>query len=107
MGSPEVEQAQRRLEEILQRAKQLQVPTREILSTRPARKLLTRTENAFIWFLFFGTFLLLLSGLFYVHWASQEVDTIKTVFRRACGPSGEFAERVAALLHSSTNQDEC
>lgn len=82
MGTPDVEQAKGRLQDILERAKNLQLPTREVLSTKPARKLLVRAKNAVIWTVFLGTFLLLLSGLIYARWPTQEVETVRTVLRR-------------------------
>ncbi|KAK0180036.1 hypothetical protein PV327_005719 [Microctonus hyperodae] len=128
MGGPDVEQAKRRLHEILQRAKLLRLSTREVLSTRPANKLLARMKNAFIWTIFLGIFLLIFSGFIYVYWPSQEVETVRTVWRHTdsnilleingmvkavkfCGStastSNEFSERVTALLHTSTTQDDC
>lgn len=81
-----VGQAQRRLGNILQRAEQFRVPTREILTTRPARKLLTRTKNAHAWVVFLGTFLILLSGLIYSRWTTPDADTIRTVIRKTVSP---------------------
>lgn len=81
MGRPDVEQAKRRLHEILQRAKTLRIPTREVLSTRPANKLLARMKNAFTWTIFLGIFLLIFSGFIYVYWPSQEIETVRTVWR--------------------------
>ncbi|KAK0172246.1 hypothetical protein PV328_005591 [Microctonus aethiopoides] len=112
MGGPDVEQAKRRLHEILQRAKTLRIPTREVLSTRPANKLLARMKNAFIWTIFLGIFLLIFSGFIYVYWPSQEIETVRTVWRHTCGSttsaaSNEFSERATALLHKSTTQDDC
>lgn len=77
-----VDEAQRRLENILRRARHLRLPTREILTTRPAKKLLTRTKNAHAWVVFLGTFLILLSGLIYLRWTTPDGDTIHTVIRK-------------------------
>ncbi|CAD6222191.1 GSCOCG00000801001-RA-CDS [Cotesia congregata] len=109
METDYVDEAQRRLENILRRARHLRLPTREILTTRPAKKLLTRTKNAHAWVVFLGTFLILLSGLIYLRWTTPDGDTIRTVIRKPCGPkvSGKFSERVAALLYTSSTQDDC
>ncbi|XP_012251093.1 uncharacterized protein LOC105683217 [Athalia rosae] len=108
MGVPDVEHAKRRLQDILRRAQKLEVSTQEVISTRTAQKLLTRSKSALAWSIWIAIFVLTLSAVVYSRWPVQEVETVRTVLRRTCGAgaTGEFSERVAALLHSST-QDDC
>ncbi|XP_012152336.1 uncharacterized protein LOC100880398 [Megachile rotundata] len=110
MGVPDVEQAKRRLQDILRKAQKLEIPPQEVISTRTAQKLLARTRNVLTWTIWITVFVLLLSGVVYTRWPTrQEVETIRTVLRRTCtgSASGDFSERVAALLHSSSTQDDC
>ncbi|XP_012275390.1 uncharacterized protein LOC105697028 [Orussus abietinus] len=82
MGVPDVEQAKRRLQDILRRAQKLELPTQEVISTRTAQKLLARTKNVLAWFVCLAVFVLLLSGVVYSRWPTQEVETVRTVLRR-------------------------
>ncbi|XP_072758514.1 uncharacterized protein [Anoplolepis gracilipes] len=110
MGVPDVEQAKRRLQDILRRAQKLEIQTQEVISTRTARKLLARTRNVLAWTIWIGVFVVLLSGVVYARWPTrQDVETVRTVLRRTCSgtASGDFSERVAALLQSSSTQDDC
>ncbi|XP_020291954.1 uncharacterized protein LOC109858776 [Pseudomyrmex gracilis] len=110
MGLPDVEQAKRRLQDILKRAQKLEIPTQDVISTRTARKLLARSRNALAWTIWIGVFIILLSGVVYAHWPTQQdVETVRTVLRRTCSStaSGDFSERIAALLQSSSTQDDC
>ncbi|XP_035722168.1 uncharacterized protein LOC118441623 isoform X1 [Vespa mandarinia] len=110
MGVPDVEQAKRRLQDILRKAQKLEIPTQEVISTRTAQKLLARTKNVVAWTIWIGVFIILLSGVVYARWPTrQEVETVRTVLRRTCSHSvsGDFSERVAALLQSSSTQDDC
>lgn len=110
MGVPDVEQAKRRLQDILRKAQKLEISPQEVISTRTAQKLLARTRNVLAWTIWITVFVLLLSGVVYARWPTrQEVETIRTVLRRTCtgATSGDFSERVAALLQTSTTQDDC
>ncbi|XP_026825838.1 uncharacterized protein LOC105284108 isoform X4 [Ooceraea biroi] len=113
MVVPDVEQAKRRLQDILRRAQKLEIPTQEVISTRTARKLLARTRNILTWTIWISVFVILLSGVVYARWPTrptrQDVETVRTVLRRTCSgaASGDFPERVAALLQSSSTQDDC
>ncbi|XP_018051745.1 PREDICTED: uncharacterized protein LOC108775966 [Cyphomyrmex costatus] len=110
MGVPDVEQAKKRLQDILRRAQKLEIPTQEVISTRTARKLLARTRNVLAWTIWIGVFVVLLTGVVYARWPTrQDVETVRTVLRRTCSgaASGDFSERVAALLQSSSTQDDC
>ncbi|KAL6260677.1 hypothetical protein P5V15_008197 [Pogonomyrmex californicus] len=83
MGVPDVEQAKRRLQDILRRAQKLEIPTQEVISTRTARKLLARTRNVLAWTIWIGVFVILLSGVVYARWPTrQDVETVRTVLRR-------------------------
>ncbi|KAL6424963.1 hypothetical protein ACFW04_009359 [Cataglyphis niger] len=83
MGVPDVEQAKRRLQDILRRAQKLEIPTQEVISTRTARKLLARTRNILAWTIWIGVFVVLLSGVVYARWPTrQDVETVRTVLRR-------------------------
>ncbi|XP_043521120.1 uncharacterized protein LOC122534497 isoform X2 [Frieseomelitta varia] len=83
MGVPDVEQAKRRLQDILRKAQKLEIPAQEVISTRTAQKLLARTRNVLAWTIWITVFVLLLSGVVYVRWPTkQEVETIRTVLRR-------------------------
>lgn len=83
MGVPDVEQAKRRLQDILRRAQKLEIPTQEVISTRTARKLLARTRNVLAWTIWIGVFVVLLSGVVYARWPTrQDVETVRTVLRR-------------------------
>lgn len=83
MGLPDVEQAKRRLQDILKRAQKLEIPTQEVISTRTARKLLARSRNALAWTIWIGVFIILLSGVVYARWPTQrDVETVRTVLRR-------------------------
>ncbi|XP_076627359.1 uncharacterized protein LOC143344805 [Colletes latitarsis] len=111
MGVPDVEQAKRRLQDILRKAQKLEISPQEVISTRTAQKLLARTRNVLAWTIWITVFVLLLSGVVYARWPTrQEVETIRTVLRRTCpgATSGDFSERLAALLQqSSSTQDDC
>lgn len=107
MGVPDVDQAKRRLQDILRKAQKLEIPTQEVISTKTARKLLARSKNLMAWTIWIGIFVVILSAVVYVRWPTQEVDTVRTVLRRTCGNSGDISERVAALMHPSSTQDEC
>lgn len=80
----EVELARRRLAEILAKARKLELPARELLATRPARKLLGRTSGALgRCALRLGLLVLVLAGIYvYARWPTQEVETVRTVLRR-------------------------
>lgn len=83
MGVPDVEQAKKRLQDILRRAQKLEIPTQEVISTRTARKLLARTRNVLAWTIWIGVFVVLLSGVVYARWPTrQDVETVRTVLRR-------------------------
>ncbi|XP_071569058.1 uncharacterized protein [Temnothorax nylanderi] len=83
MGVPDVEQAKKRLQDILRRAQKLEIPTQEVISTRTARKLLARTRNGLAWTIWIGVFVVLLSGVVYARWPTrQDVETVRTVLRR-------------------------
>lgn len=83
MGVPDVEQAKKRLQDILRRAQKLEIPTQEVISTRTARKLLARTRNVLAWTIWIGVFIVLLSGVVYARWPTrQDVETVRTVLRR-------------------------
>ncbi|XP_067215391.1 uncharacterized protein [Linepithema humile] len=83
MGVPDVEQAKRRLQDILRRAQKLEIPTQEVISTRTARKLLARTRNVLTWTIWIGVFIVLLSGVVYARWPTrQDAETVRTVLRR-------------------------
>ncbi|XP_076292180.1 uncharacterized protein LOC143214709 isoform X1 [Lasioglossum baleicum] len=83
MGVPDVEQAKRRLQDILRKAQKLEIPAQEVISTRSAQKLLARTRNVPAWMIWIAVFVLLLSGVVYARWPTrQEVETIRTVLRR-------------------------
>ncbi|XP_039311468.1 uncharacterized protein LOC105198323 isoform X1 [Solenopsis invicta] len=83
MGVPDVEQAKKRLQDILRRAQKLEIPTQEVISTRTARKLLARTRNILAWTIWIGVFVILLSGMVYASWPTrQDVETVRTVLRR-------------------------
>lgn len=82
MGIPDVEQAKRRLQDILRKAQKFEIPTQEVISTRTARKLLARSKNALAWTIWIGIFVLILSGVVYARWPTQEVETVRTVLRR-------------------------
>ncbi|KZC13285.1 hypothetical protein WN55_05591 [Dufourea novaeangliae] len=83
MGVPDVEQAKRRLQDILRKAQKLEIPPQEVISTRTAQKLLARTRNVLAWTIWITVFLVLLSGVVYARWPTrQEVETIRTVLRR-------------------------
>ncbi|KAG7197864.1 hypothetical protein KM043_001675 [Ampulex compressa] len=83
MGVPDVEQAKRRLQDILRKAQKLEIPAREVIATRTARKLLARTRNVLAWAISIGLLVLLLSAVVYARWPSrQEVETVRTVLRR-------------------------
>ncbi|XP_047352653.1 uncharacterized protein LOC124950245 isoform X2 [Vespa velutina] len=86
MGVPDVEQAKRRLQDILRKAQKLEIPTQEVISTRTAQKLLARTKNVVAWTIWIGVFIILLSGVVYARWPTrQEVETVRTVLRRTRG----------------------
>lgn len=80
MGVPDVEQAKRRLQDILRRAQKLELPMGEIISTRGAQKLLARTKNIVTWSIWIGILGVILSWLVYAHWPSQ-VEVVRTVLR--------------------------
>lgn len=83
MGVSDVEQAKRRLQDILRRAQKLDIPPQEVISTRTAQKLLARTRNVLAWTIWIIVFVLLLIGVVYARWPTrQEVETIRTVLRR-------------------------
>lgn len=82
MGVPDVEQAKRRLQDILTRAHQLEIPSDKVISMRASQKLLARTENALAWTFIVGAFVLVLSFVVYARWPTQEVETVRTVLRR-------------------------
>ncbi|XP_012056653.1 PREDICTED: uncharacterized protein LOC105619745, partial [Atta cephalotes] len=83
MGVPDVEQAKKRLQDILRRAQKLEIPTQEVISTRTARKLLARTRNVLAWTIWIGVFVVLLIGVVYARWPTrQDVETVRTVLRR-------------------------
>ncbi|EZA50025.1 hypothetical protein X777_11689 [Ooceraea biroi] len=86
MVVPDVEQAKRRLQDILRRAQKLEIPTQEVISTRTARKLLARTRNILTWTIWISVFVILLSGVVYARWPTrptrQDVETVRTVLRR-------------------------
>ncbi|XP_043275080.1 uncharacterized protein [Venturia canescens] len=82
MGVPDVEQAKRRLQDILTRARQLEIPSDEVISMRASQKLLARTENALAWTIIVGAFVIVLSFVVYARWPTQEVETVRTVLRR-------------------------
>lgn len=84
MGVPDVEQAKRRLQDILRKAQKLEIPTQEIIKTRAARKLLARTRNVFAWTIWIGVFVVLLSGVVYARWPTRQDggETVRTVLRR-------------------------
>ncbi|XP_078044725.1 uncharacterized protein LOC144474095 [Augochlora pura] len=110
MGVPDVEQAKRRLQDILRKAQKLEIPAQEVITTRTAQKLLARTRNVPAWTIWIAVFVILLSVVVYARWPTrQDVETIRTVLRRTCSgaASGEFSDRVAALLQSSSTQDDC
>ncbi|XP_031844301.1 uncharacterized protein LOC116432087 [Nomia melanderi] len=110
MGVPDVEQAKRRLQDILRKAQKLEIPAQEVISTRTAQKLLAKTRNVLAWTMWITLFVVLLTSVVYAHWETrQEVETIRTVLRRTCpgAAPGEFSERAAALLQSSSTQDDC
>ncbi|KAK1117352.1 hypothetical protein K0M31_016724 [Melipona bicolor] len=112
MGVPDVEQAKRRLQDILRKAQKLEIPAQEVISTRTAQKLLARTRNILAWTIWITVFVLLLSGVVYVRWPTkQEVETIRTVLRRtwearcgvevANGPYERTGHEIAADLMNS------
>ena len=83
MGVPDVEQAKRRLQDILGRADQLHIPTKDVISMRTAQKLLARTKDALAWTIILGAFLAILTGFVYIQWPiTQEIETVRTVLRR-------------------------
>ncbi|XP_051158645.1 uncharacterized protein LOC127280005 isoform X2 [Leptopilina boulardi] len=82
MGIPDVDQAKRRLQDILRKAQKLEIPTQEVISTKTARKLLTRSKNVMAWTIWIGIFVLALSAVVYARWPTQEVETVRTVLRR-------------------------
>ena len=91
MGVPDVEQAKRRLQDILRKAQKLEIPAQEVISTRTAQKLLARTRNVLAWTIWITVFVLLLSGVVYVRWPTkQEVETIRTVLRRTVSHENYF-----------------
>ena len=84
----EVELARARLAEILAKARKLEVPARELLTTRPARKLIGRTSGELgRCALRLGLLCLVLAGLYvYARWPTQqEPETVRTVLRRTVG----------------------
>lgn len=91
MGVPDVEQAKRRLQDILRKAQKLEIPPQEVISTRTAQKLLARTRNVLAWTIWITVFVLLLSGVVYARWPTrQEVETIRTVLRRTVSHANYF-----------------
>lgn len=82
MGVPDVDQAKRRLQDILRKAQKLEIPTQEVISTKTARKLLARSKNLMAWTIWIGIFVVILSAVVYVRWPTQEVETVRTVLRR-------------------------
>ncbi|KAI4483168.1 hypothetical protein M0804_008223 [Polistes exclamans] len=85
MGVRDVDQAKRRLQDILRKAQKLEIPAQEVISTRTAQKLLARTKNVVAWTIWIGVFIILLSFLVYTRWPTrQEVETVRTVLRRTC-----------------------
>ncbi|XP_011345674.1 uncharacterized protein LOC105284108 isoform X3 [Ooceraea biroi] len=92
MVVPDVEQAKRRLQDILRRAQKLEIPTQEVISTRTARKLLARTRNILTWTIWISVFVILLSGVVYARWPTrptrQDVETVRTVLRRTQARTG-------------------
>ncbi|XP_014206990.1 uncharacterized protein LOC106638380 [Copidosoma floridanum] len=113
MASHELEQAKERLGGILAKARKLELQAKEVLATRPARKLLARTSGPLgRCALRLGVLVLVLAGLYVyarwpTQWPTQEAETVRTVIRRTCG-SGDIVDRVAAFVHtSSSTQDDC
>ncbi|XP_033227987.1 uncharacterized protein LOC117179899 isoform X2 [Belonocnema kinseyi] len=90
MGISDVEQAKRRLQDILKKAQKFEIPTQEVISTRTARKLLARSKNALAWTIWIGIFVLILSGVVYARWPTQEVETVRTVLRRTAATRNSF-----------------
>ena len=80
----ELELARARLAGILGKALKLELPARELLGTRPARRLLARTSGPLgRCATRLGLLVLLLAGLYlYARWPTQEVETVRTVLRR-------------------------
>lgn len=77
-----MEQAKRRLQNILRKAQKLEIPTQEVVSTRTAQKLLTRKKNV-TWTFWVGVFIIFLGGVVYARWPTrQEVETVRTVLKQ-------------------------
>ncbi|KAI4496167.1 hypothetical protein M0802_008034 [Mischocyttarus mexicanus] len=83
MGVRDVDQAKRRLQDILRKAQKLEIPAQEVISTRTAQKLLAKTKNVAAWTIWIGVFIIFLSCIVYTRWPTrQEVETVRTVLRR-------------------------